>query len=694
MKHKANILLVDDEKGMCDSLKTLLEMENYQVQATTNPEKALELLAENDFDLIITDIKMPKVSGLEILRRARQRDPYLEVILMTGYASLASAKEAVDQGAFGYLAKPVEFEELKITIARSLEKRHTAIEKERLLDELTIANTKLRQSLAQFDALYSASTILASTIDLTEALTQILSLAIDVIGARIGSVMILDPNKQELYIGAACGLANEIVSNTRMKVGSSISGYVAKTGKPLMIDNIEKDPRFSRINRQHYESKSLISVPLQYKGNILGVINLNNKINGAPFDNDDLRILSSLAAQAAIAIDRANIFGERVEKINELSILFDITRKISTIDDIDKVGETIYFEMRKLIHNIQAIFWFGLIERTNSLRLELHYESERCGPERLFPTELKIAKEVIGIGQDVDINTIGGQLLNSFAEYAARNKFATEIIPVQLRGAISGFMVILSDGALSATGQNLSTIVAAQAASIYERQKAVLNATKLVSMGKMISEICHDLKKPLTNIKGNIQIYRDKFDGPLADEFFAGSEKELNRLHELVKEIVNFANPNKYYTQRESLKNVVEKVAELLARDFQKKNIDFQLVCETVPDIEINRNEILESILNIILNAVESMESGGRIIVKIGPHPKAEPYVHMTISDTGCGIPENELPKIFERYYTTKETGTGLGLAIVERVIAAHNGRLTVESKVGEGTTFKIDLPI
>jgi DNA-binding NtrC family response regulator len=97
-------------------------------------------LAENDFDLIITDIKMPKVSGLEILRRARQRDPYLEVILMTGYASLASAKEAVDQGAFGYLAKPVEFEELKITIARSLEKRHTAIEKERLLDELTIAN--------------------------------------------------------------------------------------------------------------------------------------------------------------------------------------------------------------------------------------------------------------------------------------------------------------------------------------------------------------------------------------------------------------------------------------------------------------------------------------------------------------------------------------------------------------------------
>jgi signal transduction histidine kinase/DNA-binding response OmpR family regulator len=694
MNRKEKILLVDDEKGMCDSLKTLLEMEGYDVEATTDSTRALELLGEIDFDLVITDIKMPRVSGLEILRKARSIDPYLEVILMTGYASLASAKEAVDQGAFGYLAKPIEFEELKITIARSLEKRHTALEKERLLDELTISNTKLEQSLAQFDALYSASTILASTIDLTEALTQILSLAIDVIGARIGSVMILDPNKQELYIGAACGLASEIVANTRMKVGSSISGYVAQTGKPLIIADIEKDKRFSRINRQHYESKSLISVPLQYKGNILGVINLNNKVAGTAFNNDDLRILSSLAAQAAIAIDRANIFGERVDKINELSILFDITRQISTIDNIDKVAETLFVEMRKLIHNIEAIFWFGHIERTNSLQLELHYRSERCNQKQAFPTELKIDKEVIGIGQDVDINSVSGQLLKLFAEYAATNKFATEIIPVQLRGSVSGFMVILSDGAISATGQNLSTIVATQAASIYERQKAIFNGMKLVTMGKMISEICHDLKKPLTNIKGNVQIYKDKIKSPMAEEFFGSTEKELNRLHDLVKEIVNFANPTKYYTRRESIKAIFEKAAGLLERDFLKKNIEFKLVSENVPDIELNKNEILESFLNIMLNSVESMESGGKLIIKIGHHPQNEPYVNITIADTGCGIPENELPKIFDRYYTTKESGTGLGLSIVERVISAHNGRLTVDSQIGKGTSFNIDLPI
>jgi signal transduction histidine kinase/DNA-binding response OmpR family regulator len=694
MNNSARILLVDDEKGMCDSLKTLLEMEGFAVVATTDATRALDFLNKSDFDLVITDIKMPKVSGLEILRRARAKDQYLEVILMTGYASLASAKEAVDQGAFGYLTKPIEFEELKISIARSLEKRHTALEKERLLEELGRTNTRLEQMLAQFDALYGASMILATTIDLTEALTQILSLAIDVIGAKIGSVMILDPGKNELFIGAACGLSKEIVAEARMKVGSSISGYVAQTGKPLIVEDIEKDQRFSRINRQHYESKSLISVPLQYKGHILGVINLNNKLAGTAFDNEDLKILISFAAQAAIAIDRANIFGERVEKIGELTILYDITRKISTIDSIDKVGEIIYNEMRKLIHNIAAVFWYGLVERTNSLQLELSFQSEKCPRNMPINSELKIDKEVIGIGQNVDIENVKDVLMKSFAECATENKFAIKIIPVQFRGSVSGFMVLLTDGELSATGENLATVVASQAASVYERQKAIFNGMKLVTMGKMISEICHDLKKPLTNIKGNVQVYKDRIKGPGADEFFGSSEKELNRLNDLVKEMVNFANPNKYYTKRESIKAVAEKAASLLARDFGKKQIVFELISEDIPEIEINKNEIFEAFINIMLNAIESMDKGGRLGMKIGPHPRGEQYVHIEIKDSGCGIPKDELPKIFDRYYTTKDTGTGLGLSIVERVISAHNGRLMVDSEVGQGTTFKIDLPI
>jgi len=689
-----NIIVVDDEERMCESLKTLLEIDGYRVSTFTESEKAVRSIREGGYDLVITDIKMPGPSGLDLLKTAQEIDPCLEVILMTGYASLQSAKDAVDQGAFSYLTKPLEFKELKIAVARSLEKRQIALEKESLLAELTQMNSVLEQKLQEIDALYSAGTILATTIDLTEALSQILSLAIDVIGAKIGSVMILIPDQRELYIGAACGLSREIIQNTRMKLGSSISGYVAETGEPLIIEDIEKDQMFSRINRQHYESKSLISVPLKYKGNILGVINLNNKVTGTTFTDDDLKLLTTFAAQAAIAIDRANIFADKGEKINELTVLFEIARDISTIDNIDKMGEIIFSHLSKLIH-IEAIIWYSYYDKAKYFNLEFHHKSEKCDPDLVFPTELKITKEIIDSESDVDIISIHDTLKEWFAENCPGCKFAIEIIPVQLSKKTASLMAILVNSEFDASSKNLATVVASQVASVYERHKAVLSGMQLVTMGKMISEICHDLKKPLTNLKGSVQIYKNKIKGKEVIDFFSSTENEINRLHDLVVEMVNFANPNKYKVAKEDLKSIVEKASHLLERDFEKKNINFSIDQSVyVPPVDVNKNGIFEAILNILMNAADSLEENGRLKVNIGPLSSSNSYVRIAVSDNGCGIPKNKISRIFDRYYTTKETGTGLGLAIVERVVEAHNGRLAVESEPGKGTTFNIDLPI
>jgi len=689
-----NIIVVDDEERMCESLKTLLEIDGYRVNTFTESEKAAQSIREGKYDLVITDIKMPGLSGLDLLKTARETDPYLEVILMTGYASLQSAKDAVDQGAFSYLTKPLEFKELKISVVRSLEKRQIALEKESLLAELKTMNTVLEQKLSEIDALYSAGTILATTIDLTEALSQILSLAIDVIGAKIGSVMILNPEKQELYIGAACGLSREIIQNTRLKLGSSISGHVAKTGEPLIIEDIEKDQMFSRINRQHYESKSLISVPLRYKGNVLGVINLNNKVTGTTFTDDDLKLLTTFAAQAAIAIDRANIFADKGEKINELTVLFEIARDISSVGNIDEIGEVIFSHLRKLIH-IEAIIWYSYYDKAKYFNLEFLYKSENCETDLLFPAELKINKEVIDSESDVDIITINNTLKEWFADNCPGCKFAIEIIPVQLSKKTASLMVILANSAFDASSKNLAAVVASQVASVYERHKAVLSGMQLVTMGKMISEICHDLKKPLTNLKGSVQIYKNKIKGKDIMNFFSSTEKEINRLHDLVMEMVDFANPNKYQVAREDLKSIVDKASHLLERDFEKKKINFSIEQQGyVPPVVVNKKEVFEALLNILMNATDSLDENGQLKVNISLLSPAEPYVRIAVADNGCGIPKDKLSRIFDRYYTTKETGTGLGLAIVERVVEAHNGRLAVESEPGKGTTFSIDLPI
>jgi signal transduction histidine kinase/DNA-binding response OmpR family regulator len=688
------ILLVDDEARMCESLKTLLEMDGFKVQAYTDPQIAAARIGRDNFDLIITDIKMPILDGLELLRIAHEKDPHLEVILMTGYASLQSAKDAVDKGAFSYLTKPLEFEELKISVKRSLEKRQIALEKNRLLAELKAANTLLEQKLAEIDALYSAGTILASTIDLTEALSQILSLAIDVIGAKIGSVMILDPERRELYIGAACGLSEEIVLNTRQKIGSSISGYVADTGEPLIVEDIEKDSRFLRINRQHYESKSLISVPLKYKGRTQGVINLNNKTTGTAFTEDDLKMLTTFAAQAAIAVDRANIFAHRGEKINELTVLFDIAREISVVDNPDKIGGIILENLRKLIH-IEGIIWYSFSDRANLFRLEFSNMSRKLPTDLNPPRELKMNKEVIGLLRDDDIDYINKEIMKWFANNLPDQEYAAEIIPVQMHGLTSSLMIMISNQQFDSAAKNLATVVASQAAALYERQKAIHSGMQLVTMGKMISEICHDLKKPLTNIKGNVQVYKNKIRGRDAGEFFESSEKELSRLNDLVMELVDFANPSKYSTVKEDIEPIVLKAVKLLERDIDKKNIKFSITKDDdVPLVPLNKKEIFETIINIMLNAIESMDNNGRLNVKIGLNPEDESHMRLSISDTGCGIPAEDLVRIFDRYFTTKESGTGLGLAIVERVVDAHNGHLKVESEIDKGTSVIIDLPV
>lgn len=128
----------------------------------------------------------------------------------------------------------------------------------------------------------------------------------EVMNARTASLMLLDEENAELYIRAARGLREEVVCGTRIKVGDSVAGWVAKHGQPLLVTNIEDDPRFGRPNRSQYETKSLLSVPVKIGDRVVGVININNKISCTPFTEDDRALLSSLADRVALAWQRVS----------------------------------------------------------------------------------------------------------------------------------------------------------------------------------------------------------------------------------------------------------------------------------------------------------------------------------------------------------------------------------------------------
>jgi signal transduction histidine kinase/HD-GYP domain-containing protein (c-di-GMP phosphodiesterase class II) len=158
----------------------------------------------------------------------------------------------------------------------------------------------------------------------------IVDMIAEVMGAKTASLMLLNEESEELYVGAAMGLDEATMRSARVKVGESISGWVAKTGKPLLIRDIESDSCFGRANRSNYESRSLVSVPLRIKGRVIGVLNVTNKISLTPFGENDAEILEILADRAAYILEKLqdykNVRGEFSSIVNSLQCLINSRR--------------------------------------------------------------------------------------------------------------------------------------------------------------------------------------------------------------------------------------------------------------------------------------------------------------------------------------------------------------------------------
>ncbi len=691
-KAKERILVIDDEKRICDSLSSLLTDSGYDIAAFQNSREAASEIKAGRFDLIISDIKMPGLTGFDLLQLARKVDPQALVILLTGFGSLESALEAINQGVYDYLLKPVEYPQLELVIRRGLEKRRLGRAKSFLLTELREKNQELQARLNEINALYEAGKSLGSTINIDELLSNITSLATNVLQARKGSIMLLDDNRKHLTIAAARGLDEEVIRTTRLPIGSSIAGYVAESGEPLFISDVEKDPRFRRENREErYGHASLLSVPLMVKTRVIGVVNIAHKQSGGEFGEYDLKLLTTFATQAAVAIDNASAVRQLKRRVAELSILQEISDAMSRAASVENLQEIIFWGIRNLMP-VDIILWFRWNENENALVF-----AGGAGHANIdLDLTIKTDPEAISTPEKA-------------RQLILENLPATDESPIPTAGFVAflvsglsglAYVICLASGeknCFTAENERIAGLIASQTASMYEREKAILNATQLLTMGNMISEISHDMRKPLTSIRGALQIMRSRWP-ELAEQsdMFTMAEEEVHRLNDLVRELVDFSNPNKYQTERTDITNVINRACHLVKPELEKNNIacwsEFE---ENLPEVFVNKNQIMEIMLNLIMNAIEAIGSGGGIITlraaKDGSGGKR--MIRVEMADTGCGMDEKDKASIFDRYFTTKETGTGLGLAVVERVVSAHGGKIEVQSEKGVGTTFIIFIP-
>jgi len=212
---------------------------------------------------------------------------------------------------------------------------------------------------------------------------------------------------------------------------------------------------------------------------------------------------------------------------------------------------------------------------------------------------------------------------------------------------------------------------------------------KLSLAGQLAAGVAHEIRNPLTAVKGFLQIMQSGEN--LKREYLDVMYSEITRIEEIIHELLFLAQPNKLNFAEKNITTLLQHVVTLMGTEAIKENIRIETDFHHDPlIINCEENQIKQLFINLVKNSIEAMPRGGEVLIK---SELVTDDVKITVSDTGYGIPPETLAKIGQPFYTTKEKGTGLGLAVSYNIIDTHHGKMTIDSKPHQGTTFTITFP-
>jgi PAS domain S-box-containing protein len=229
---------------------------------------------------------------------------------------------------------------------------------------------------------------------------------------------------------------------------------------------------------------------------------------------------------------------------------------------------------------------------------------------------------------------------------------------------------------------------------ITERKKSeeiLHRQDKLAAVGQLAAGVAHEIRNPLTSMKGYAEFLTLDETDPERLEFINIILDEIERVNTIVEDFMVLAKPKMVELEEKNVVPVIQNVVSLLEFEARKKRVKLSFDClHEIIQIECDENRLKQVFLNFIKNGIEAMPNGGELHVKTVIHDN---NVHISIQDTGIGIPKEKLKQLGEPFYTTKKNGNGLGLMVSFKIIESHNGRVFVESEPNKGTTFNILLP-
>ncbi len=634
------ILVVDDEPVVVRLCTRVLTEDGYQVQGVSRGREALTWLEEERFDLLLIDLMMPDVDGLTILQRARELDPSVAAVVITGHGTMQNAIESLRAGARDFILKPFAPDELSPVVAGVLEEQRK--ERENLLLRARLPILEISQTMMTEENMISLA-------------EQLLETVRQQINADRGSLMLLDERTGELYIAGAVGLPAEVADGMRVPVERGIAGRVLLREEPLVLDDQAELESSWRALMVKPEITAAVCVPLRTKNKAIGVLNLSRLGGGTPFTPGDLNLLSIVGSQIATALENARLYEAVAQGQREWETTFDAIADGISIHDTD---------YRIVRANRTLAEWLGTTPQALIGRLchELILHSD--APLASCPHH-----KTIQSGQpqstEAEIPKLGGTFLIS--AYPLRDK----------QGKVKASVHVL---------KNITEQKRVQA--------GLIQTEKLAALGRLAASLAHEINNPLQALRSGLRLLvKHSPEKEKRQRYLEMASREVERLIAIVERTLNFYRPSAERPEPTDVNMVLDETLALAGKQLQHGRVTVRRKLTIgLPPVEAMAGQLKQVFLNIILNALDAMPEGGELAVETGWDGHRQ-EVWISFADTGEGIPAEKIPNIFEPFYTTRLKGTGLGLAISYGLVERHGGRIEVKSQVGEGSIFTIFLP-
>jgi len=710
---KGTVLVVDDEPAIRALASRYLQDMGFQCIAAAGAQEALRVLSGSEIDLVLTDIKMPGMSGMDLLARVVSEHPDTCVVMATAVADFRTAVEAMKTGAADYVVKPIDLEDLGIRVERAIERQRLAAENREY--RLRLAEQALNESEERFRDLFENANDLIQSVDADGRFIYVNRKWKETLGysdGDIDGIGLADVLRSD-QIPHCMGLLHELLKSSSVDRVKTV--FVGKDGREVYVEG--------NVNAR-IEDGALVTT----RGIFRDVTERKQAENALRDSEERFRALARSTPDGIVTTDGTGIivfWNPAAERIFGYSGEEALGRPLSAVmpgRHADRHEEGL--ASAKLAGNGSSVG--NTVELTGMRRdgtevpIEVSIATWSTAGDVFFSaivrdiTDRKLMDEQqrgllaaqeeqnrILVKAHLDLEKALDDIRRSEEELRKYQEQLEEVVTQrtsQLRQTNERLEREV-DKRRRAQRRTMGTNQKLRAAmqDLRTSQEQLLQSAKLAAVGELVSGVAHEINNPLAAISLYSELLLDETMEESVLQRIEAIHGQADRTVGIVENLLSFARKHEPKKTRVSVNDVLDSVLKLREYELNLDNIIVSKDLDAdLPVTMADFRQLQQVFLNLVTNAEQAMGEAhgrGKLLVRtevVGGN------IRITISDDGPGMPEEHRSRVFEPFFTTKDVGkgTGLGLSICHGIIQEHDGRISVETALGVGTTFIIDLPI